>query len=58
MINDCHKCGKPPQVKGMVSCDNDKCPEYKKEFFVYVWQKLKGDLDKLEDAENEFIKDG
>lgn len=55
MINDCHKCGKPPTQAGMISCSNNDCSEFGEKHFIWDWQKIKGDLDTLKDVEQEFI---
>ena len=40
MINNCPICNKTPKVKVTVSCQNDKCTEFKDEYYVWEWQAL------------------
>jgi hypothetical protein len=40
MINNCTCCNKTPKLRTLVSCDNNKCPEFDVEYFVWDWQAL------------------
>ena len=51
MIKNCNCCGKYPKVEEVISCENNLCPEFKQEYFVYDWQELTNkDIDQLNDA--------
>jgi len=39
-IKTCPCCNKPPSVKIIVKCENEKCLMFGEEYYVYDWQKL------------------
>ncbi len=47
MIKNCPCCNELPVQAGLISCQNQKCLNHDKNYFVWEWQKL--NKDKLED---------